>query len=90
MYDKEGLVGPIFTLPPQEPLPVLEKLWRWEGLGEHVGWLLVCSNVMEAVRGAFALRVMQELEIFGIDVLGPGASLRELGNGQSTTVVNET
>ena len=26
----------------------------------------------------------------GVDVLGPGASLRELGNGQSTTVVNET
>ena len=90
MYDKEGLVGPICTLPPQEPLPVLEKLWRWEGLGEHVGWLLICSNVMETVRGAFALRVMQELKIFGIDVLGPGASLRELGNGQSTTGVNET
>ena len=37
MCDKERLVGPIFTLPPQEPLPVLEKLWRGEGLGEHVG-----------------------------------------------------
>ena len=60
---------------------MLEKLWRWEGLGEHVGWLLVCSNVMEAVRGAFALRVMHELEILGIDVVDPGASLRELGNG---------
>ena len=79
MHDKEGSVGPIFVLPPQEPLPVLEKLWRWEGLGEHVGWLLVCSNVMEAVGGALALRVMQELEILGIDVLGPGASLRGAG-----------
>ena len=36
---------------------------------------------MEAVRGSFALHVMQELEILGIDVIGPGASLRELGNG---------
>jgi hypothetical protein len=45
---------------------------------------------MEDVRGTFALRVMQELEILGIDVLGPGASLGELGNGKSAAVVHKT
>jgi hypothetical protein len=89
MYDKEGLAVPTSTLPPQEPSPVLEELGWYQGLSEHVCWLFIISNVVEAVVGTFILRVMQELEIVGIDVLGARASLGELGNGKNTTVVNE-
>ena len=64
---------PADELPSQQPLPVLNQQLQCEGLGEHVGWLGLRVDSLEAEWSPFTACVLHEMEVLVVDVLGPGS-----------------
>ena len=62
-------------------------LGQW--LGQHVSRLLLGVDSLERERSILPARVLHEVEVLGVDVLGPGAHPRNLSNRQRTIVILE-
>ena len=67
---------------------MLDQQIHNEWLCQHIRGLVLGVDLVEGEgQGPFPLGPGQPMEIFHIDVLGPGPGLGELGDGQSSTVV---
>ena len=86
---KRAVVLPADELPPQQPLPVTNQQIHSEGLGEHVGWLGLRVDSLEAEWSPFAASVLHEMEVLVVDVLGPGTHPGNRSNRQRAVVVLE-
>ena len=66
-------------------MPHQELQSQW--LGQHVCWLLLGVNLLKGEGSIIPRRVLQEVEVLEVDVLGSGTHLGDFSDSKSPIVV---